>query len=113
MLPEDISKTMGAIISPQTDFLADGCDEFPGLSSFDMLLGPGVEKEIALGIFQDERICLQIFNQSFLNALVDRDFMTLSSLLFLDPEAIFDFPIFVNELIDPGVSKGRKFAKQY
>lgn len=34
--------------------MADGRDEFPGLFPLDMLLGPGVEEEIALGVFQDE-----------------------------------------------------------
>jgi hypothetical protein len=91
----------------QADFLADGGDEFPGLSPLDMLLGPGIEEEIALAVFQDERICLKVFNQSYLNALVDADFMALSSLLFLDPKAISDFPIVANELIDPEFQKVR------
>lgn len=80
-----LSETVGAIISPQTNILADGCDEFPGLSPLNMLLSPWVEEEIALAVFQYERICLKVFGQSFLNALVDRDLMALSSLLFLDP----------------------------
>lgn len=96
---------MSAIISLQTNILADGCDEFPGLSPLAVLLGPMVEREIALGVFQNERICLQIFSQGFLNALVDRDFVTLSSLFLLDPKAISDFPIFANELIDTEFKK--------
>ena len=56
-------------------------------------------------LFQDERIRFQIFSQSFLNTLVNRDFMALSPLLLLDPEAVSDFPNFANELIDPELQK--------
>jgi hypothetical protein len=94
-----LSETVSAIVAPQTDFMADGRNEFPGLSPFDVLLSPGVEEEIALAVFQDERICFKVFNQSFFHALIDGDFMALSPLLLLDPKAIFDLPTFIDELI--------------
>jgi len=93
------SEIVSAIIATQIDFMADGRDEFPGLSPIDGLLGLGVDDEIALGLFQDEWICFKIFNRSFFHALVDRNFMTLSPLLLL-AKAIFDLPNFCNELTD-------------
>lgn len=107
MIALGLSETVNAIVSPQTNILADGRDEFPGLSPLDVLLDPGVEEEIVMRLFEGERICLKVFSQGFFHALVDSDFVTLSPLLFLDPEAISDISIFANELIDPEFQKVR------
>lgn len=40
MISPGLSETVGAIVAPQTNLLADGRDEFPGLSPFEMLPQP-------------------------------------------------------------------------
>jgi len=98
MISQSLSETVRVIVSPQSNILAICFDVFPGLSSFDVLIGTGIEKEISLLVFLEDRICLQIFSQGLLNALVDCEFVTLSPFLFIDPKAVLDFPIFIEKL---------------
>jgi hypothetical protein len=54
VIAPSLSATVCTIIGPQTNFSADGRDEYPGLASFDVQFDLGVEKQITSGVFQDE-----------------------------------------------------------
>jgi hypothetical protein len=62
------------------------------LAPFDGYPGSGIEKAITSGVFQNKRICLEIFKQSFSNTMIDRNLMALAPLLFLDPKRFLIFP---------------------
>jgi hypothetical protein len=86
-------QTMGAVISPQPNIIADRTDELPGLTSLDrfrVAIRLGVEKYEVFGVIGNALVGCQIFVERLADALIDDNFMALVALLLFDPKPLFD-----------------------
>lgn len=92
---------MGAVVSSQSNDIADRNDQLPSLTSFDgfgVSIRLGVEKYEVFGVISNAMIGFQIFIECLPNALVDDNFMTLVAFLLFDPKPLPDPFVFVDEM---------------
>ena len=95
MNPPGLSQTVCTEVAVQSHLMTDSSNDLPGLTSLDRLVGLCVEDKRVFPPVCYIRIFLQIFTEGFSNALIDGNFMSLASLLFLDPKSAFDFSFFI------------------
>ncbi len=74
MITPSFPKCMGTVISPQARILADIGNNDPYLAAVNglvVIMGPGIEEEVVIGVFLDIRISGPVFLQGFFDAVVD------------------------------------------
>jgi hypothetical protein len=92
VIPQDFPQAMSAEVAGQSNITADINDELPSLPSIDgsrLAIHFGVKEHKVLRVLSNTRICLQIFFENFLGALIDHHFVTFVPFLFVNPEATF------------------------
>ena len=104
VVPPRLSQAVGAEVAPHPDFTANGSDHLPGLAPPDRcreVIGFGVEEDEEVRILINSRIRSQVFLKRFLDTIINNHFVAFAPLLFMDPKALPDLLMLIDEVTNP------------